>query len=85
MEFPVGGIYFKQEHADSVGLLCATLSAENLSLKNMLKQELPSTVELVPLICVCVLIFLKNFANFIILKDVEQSFYMEKRIHYSQN
>ena len=49
-EFPVGGIYFKQAQADRVGLLCVTLSVESLSLKNMLKQEVPSTVKLVPLI-----------------------------------
>ena len=78
MEFPVGGIYFKQAQADSVGLLYATLSAENLSLKNMLKQELPSAVELVPLISACVPIFLKYSVNSIIFKGLEQSFYIEK-------
>ena len=41
-DFPVGGIYFKQAQTDRVGLLCATLSAESLSLKNMMKQEVPS-------------------------------------------
>ena len=78
MEFPVGGIYFKQAQADSVGLLYATLSAENLSLKNMLKQELPSAVELVPLISACVPILLKYSVNSIIFKGLEQSFYIEK-------
>ena len=41
---------FCREQADRRGLLCTTLSAESLSLKNMLKQEVPSTVKLVPLI-----------------------------------
>jgi hypothetical protein len=70
-EFPVGGIYFKQAKADCVGLLCVTLSAESLSLKSMLKQELPSTVELVPLISAFVLILLKNSANSMIFKGLE--------------
>ena len=78
MEFSVGGIYFKQAQADSVGLLYATLSAENLSLKNMLKQELPSAVELVPLISACVPILLKYSVNSIIFKGLKQSFYIEK-------
>ena len=77
-DFPVGGIYFKQAQTDRVGLLCATLSAESLSLKNMLKQELPSTVEMVPLISACVPILLKSSANSMIFKGLEQSFYMEK-------
>ena len=77
-ELPVGGIYFKQAQTDRVGLLCATLSAESLSLKNMLKQEFTSTVELVPLISACVPILLKNSANSIIFKGLEQSFYLEK-------
>ena len=75
-EFPVGGIYFKQAQADRVGLLYATLSAESLSLKNMLKQELLSTVELVPLISACVPILLKISANSIIFKGLEKSFYI---------
>jgi hypothetical protein len=49
----------------------ATLSAESLSLKSMLKQELPSTVELVPLISAFVLILLKNSANSMIFKGLE--------------
>jgi len=77
-ELPVGGIYFKQAQTDRVGLLCATLSAESLSLKNLLKQEFTSTVELVPLISACVPILLKNSANSIIFKGLEQSFYLEK-------
>ena len=77
-EFPVGEIYFQQAQADRVGLLCATLSTESLSLKNMLKQELSSTVELVPLISACVPILLKNSATSVIFKGLEQSFYMEK-------
>ncbi len=77
-ELTVGGIYFKQAQTDRVGLLCATLSAESLSLKNMLKQEFTSTVELVPLISACVPILLKNSANSIIFKGLEQSFYLEK-------
>jgi hypothetical protein len=77
-EFTVGGIYSRQAQTNRVGLLCATLSAESLSLKNMLKQELPSTVELVPLISACVLILLKNIANSMIFKGLEQSFYIEK-------
>jgi hypothetical protein len=44
----------------------------------MLKQKLPSTVELVPLISACVPILLKSSANSMILKGLEQSFYMEK-------
>lgn len=77
-ELPVGGIYFKQAQTDRVGLLCATLSAESLSLKYLLKQEFTSTVELVPLISACVPILLKNSANSIIFKGLEQSFYLEK-------
>jgi len=77
-EFPVGGIYFKQAQTDRVGLLCATLSAESMSLKNMLKQELSTTVQLVPLITACVPILLKNSANSMIFKGLEQSFYLEK-------
>ena len=77
-EFPVGGIYFEQAQTDRVGLLCATLPAESLSLKNMLKQEFTSTVELVPLISACVPILLKNPANSMIIKGLEQSFYLEK-------
>ena len=73
-DFHVGEIYFKQAQADRVGLLCATLSAESLSLKNMLKQELLSTVELVPLISACVPILLKSSANSMIFKVLEQSF-----------
>ncbi len=77
-ELTVGGIYFKQAQTDRVGLLCATLSAESLSLKYLLKQEFTSTVELVPLISACVPILLKNSANSIIFKGLEQSFYLEK-------
>ena len=77
-ELPVGGIYFKQAQTDRVGLLCATLSAESLSLKNLLKQEFTSTVELVPLISACVPILLNNSSNSIIFKGLEQSFYLEK-------
>jgi len=77
-ELTVGGIYFKQAQTDRVGLLCATLSAESLNLINLLKQEFTSTVELVPLISACVPILLKNSANSIIFKGLEQSFYLEK-------
>ena len=77
-ELTVGGIYFKQAQTDRVGLLCATLSAESLSLKYLLKQEFTSTVELVPQISACVPILLKNSANSIIFKGLEQSFYLEK-------
>ena len=77
-ELTVGGIYFKQAQTDRVGLLCATLSAESLSLKYLLKQEFTSTVELVPLISACVPILLNNSSNSIIFKGLEQSFYLEK-------
>jgi len=70
-EFPVGEIYFKQAQDDRVSLLCETLTAESLSLKNMLKQKLPSTVEMVPLISYYVTILLKYSVNSIIFKCLE--------------
>ena len=84
-EFPVGGIYFRQAQTDLIGLICATLSAESLSLKNILKQELPSTVEPVPLISACVSILLKNSANSIIFTGLEQSFSIEKTDSFLKN
>ena len=51
----------------------------------MLKQELPSTVELVQLISTYLAILLKSYVNSMILKGLEQSFNIEKRIPYSQN
>ena len=61
---------------DRVSLLCATLPAENLRLKNMLKQEFTSTVEMVPLINACVPILMKNSMDSMIFKGLEQSFYL---------
>ncbi|MBL4825349.1 MAG: hypothetical protein MK515_10860 [SAR324 cluster bacterium] len=78
-ETPVGGIYFKQAQLDRVGLLCATLSAESLSLKKMFKQKPVLSVEIVPLIVACLPLLMKNSENSLIFKGLEQSFYLEKK------